>query len=197
MKEILNDYRYALFIGSAMLFIIALVDFIKHAVRSDKKRSGDLSIKHYSDGKPVYAGSEQGMLSYQLDNVYLIGKPDLVLLNEATGKATVIDFKSGRAPAIMNKSHSLQLAAYFLMVENALSLKVDRGVIRYLDDDNKELSIVNDALIMKELGRRLDDLALSKKDMNAGNVPMISRNHKDRYKCNICEFREQCPEAIK
>ena len=136
------------------------------------------------------------MLSYSIDDIYLIGKPDLVMQDKKTKEVFVVDLKSGKAPQTMSSSHVFQLAAYFLMVEKNFSTPVKRGIIRYLDDDNKEHSIENSDNLKNELFEQVRAIADAKKKISKNEVPQLVRNHNVRHRCEVCEFRLECPQVL-
>lgn len=61
----------------------------------------------------------------------LSGKPDYLVRD---GDAIVpVEVKSARAPDQPRYGHVLQLAAYCLLVEESLGVRVERGILKYAD----------------------------------------------------------------
>jgi len=197
MMEFIAGHKLVFAALIAVISAIIVFDFLYNLRKHRVSRSRELFKKSYGDGDLVYGGESSGMLSCRLGEVYLIGKPDIVLQNSQTKKAFVVDLKSGKAPEKMKPSHELQLAAYFIMVEKNFPVQVEKGIIRYLDDGNKELSVANTPDLRNILELRVRDIAAAKKLINEGVTPPLSRNHNDPKKCRNCEFRTGCPDAIK
>jgi len=197
MREFFLEYKLVILTVSAILFALIFIDVVFRSAKHKIKKKKDFYKKNYGDGVVIYAGSAGGLLSYQIDDtVGLIGKPDLVMQDKKTKEVFVVDLKSGKAPLEMEKYHAFQLAAYFLMVEKNFSLPVKRGIIRYLDDDNKEHSVENSDELKNELFEQVRAIADAKKKISKNEVPQLVRNHNVRHRCEVCEFRLECPQVL-
>jgi CRISPR/Cas system-associated exonuclease Cas4 (RecB family) len=177
---------------SGAVFVLVAAQFFRGITRHSKDKAETFYKKNYGEGDLVFAGETGRLLACRVGDVYLTGKPDLVLRDKNSGRAVIIDLKSGRAPAEMKPWHSLQLAAYFMLVESNLGMKADRGIIRYLDDGNKELTVDNTEGLAVKLKNRISDIAAHKAD--ASSVP--ARNHCDPKRCLRCEFKTECRSAL-
>ncbi|PKM92683.1 MAG: hypothetical protein CVU80_02090 [Elusimicrobia bacterium HGW-Elusimicrobia-4] len=196
MREFFLEYKLVILIVSAILFVLIFIDVVFHSAKHKIKKQKELYKKNYGNGVVIYAGTDGGLLSYQIDDIYLIGKPDLVMQDKKTKEVFVVDLKSGQSPSEMKKYHAFQLAAYFLMVEKFFSVSVKRGIIRYLDDDNKEHSIKNSAQLKNELLERVRAIADAKKKIEKGEVPQLVRNHNVQHRCDVCEYKSECPQML-
>lgn len=196
MREFFVEYRLFILTVAVVFFAMTILDIFYKTVKYRIKQKKEFYKKNYGDGDIVYAGLDSGLLSYYIDDICLTGKPDLVMKNRKTKEVFVVDLKSGHAPAEMSSYHTLQLAAYFLMVEKNFSVPVKRGIIRYLDAGNKEHSIENTAELKEKLLQRVHAIASAKSEIEKGNNPQLVRNHSVRHRCAACEFRRECSQAI-
>ena len=115
----------------------------------------------------------------------LTGKPDYLV---ADGDEIIpVEVKSGRAPAQPYPSHTLQLAAYCLLVEACYGRQPPYGIIKY-DDGAFEVDYT--AALEDDLLAMLEDM---RADLDAGDAP---RNHEDVRRCRACGYRAQCDEYI-
>lgn len=197
MREFFLEYKLVILTVSVILFVLIFVDIIFKSAKHKIKKKKEFYKKNYGDGTVIYAGTEAGLLSYPVDDaVCLIGKPDLVMQDKKTKEVFVVDLKSGTVPLEMSKYHSIQLAAYFLMVEKSFFSPVKRGIIRYLDDDNKEHSVENSAQLKNELLKRVREIADAKKKIMRDEVPQLVRNHNVQHRCKACEYKSECPQVL-
>jgi len=115
----------------------------------------------------------------------LVGKPDYLVRQ---GDAVVpVEVKSSLAPAQPWAGHVLQLAAYCLLVEEALGARVTHGILRYAD---KQFAIPYTPELKAALLRALGDMRAA---LAAGDAP---RNHHDAARCARCGLREACDERL-
>ena len=197
MREFFFEYKLVILTVSAILFALIFIDVVFRSAKHKIKKKKDFYKKNYGDGTIIYAGSDGGLLSYQIDDtVSLTGKPDLVMQDKKTKEVFVVDMKSGASPEEMSKYHALQLAAYFLMVEKNFSTPVKKGVIRYLDDGNKEHSVENTEELKNELFERVNQIASAKKLLEKGALPQLVRNHNVPHRCKVCEFASECQQVL-
>ena len=117
----------------------------------------------------------------------LVGRPDYLV--ETDDGIIPVEAKSAKMPASRRPydSHVFQVAAYCLLVEDALGARVPYGVIRYRDgeiqvDYTPEL---RDAL--------LEVIAEMRAARAAGDV---HRSHDERGRCANCSMRGVCDEAL-
>ena len=118
----------------------------------------------------------------------LRGKPDYLLQNEDDALIPV-EVKSSAAPASGQPydSHVLQLAAYFLLVEEALNEAPPYGLIRYR---NRSVRVLNApplrARLLKTMRRMRGQLA----------DESVSRNHAQAKGCARCSVAHACDERL-
>lgn len=115
----------------------------------------------------------------------ITGKPDYLV--RAGDAITPVEVKSSPAPAQPWPGHVLQLAAYCLLVEEALGARVRRGIIQYAD---KRFVVDYTPALRAELLRVVDEMRLA---LREGDV---HRDHADPGRCARCGVREVCDERL-
>ncbi len=116
---------------------------------------------------------------------HLVGKPDYLV---RSGDAiTPVEVKSGRAPAQPWDSHVLQLAAYCLLVEEALGARVTQGILCYSD---KQFTIPYTPALKSAL------LAILGEMRQALSTGTAHRNHNQAARCARCGVRGACDERL-
>jgi len=115
----------------------------------------------------------------------LTGKPDYLVADGAD--VIPVEVKSHRAPAQPYPSHTLQLAAYCLLVEECYGRRPPYGIIKYGDhafevDYTPEL----EDELLATIERMRADLA-------GGNV---TRSHDEPRRCRACGYRQQCDQRL-
>ncbi len=196
MNPFISEHKIGFVLVIAGIVSVILLDFFRSLKKHGAARKKEIFRKSYGAGELIYGGEGGGLLSCRVGDVYLIGKPDLVMRDTATGRVFVVDLKSGRAPESMSPSHKLQLAAYFMLVEKNFPFMAEKGIIRYLDDGNKELSVANSPELKSMLAARVNGIAAAKEAVSAGAIPALTRNHCDAKKCRNCEFKSKCPDPV-
>jgi CRISPR-associated exonuclease Cas4 len=118
----------------------------------------------------------------------LSGKPDY-LLDDESGGLIPVEVKSGAAPRTGKPydSHLMQLAAYFLLVEDALGRSAPYGLIRYKD---RTLRVANTEKLRAAL---LDLLERMRESLRHGAA---RRNHSQTRRCAGCSVAEACDERL-
>jgi CRISPR-associated exonuclease Cas4 len=115
----------------------------------------------------------------------LTGKPDYLV---ADGAALIpVEVKSGRAPTQPYASHVLQLAAYFLLVEECYGQRPPHGIVKYT---NLVFEVDNTPELEQEV---LDTIENIRADLAAGNAP---RDHDDPRRCRACGQRRNCSQCL-
>jgi CRISPR-associated exonuclease Cas4 len=140
--------------------------------------AGDIVYEDTSDDESEVLYSE----TYRL-----CGKPDY-LLEEADGLVPV-EVKSSFAPRNRQPyaSHLMQLAVYFLLVEDVLEQEAPYGLIRYRD---RTLRVENTA----ELREQLLELVAEMQDILADGE--AHRSHKSARRCAGCSVAYACAERL-
>lgn len=106
------------------------------------------------------------------------GKPDLLLRD---GNALVpVEVKSYNAPEEPYASNLMQLAAYFLLIEENYDARPDYGIIRYAD---RSICVENSRKLRGMLLRTLSDMRGWD-----GSLPKCNRGGR----CAACGFRDAC-----
>lgn len=113
------------------------------------------------------------------------GKPDYLV--RAGDTVTPVELKSSPAPPQPWPGHVLQLAAYCLLVEEALGARVTQGIIQYAD---QRFVVEYTPALKAELLRIVGEMRTA---LDAGDA---HRNHADRRRCARCGVREACDERL-
>lgn len=115
----------------------------------------------------------------------LSGKPDYLVRD---GDLVVpVEVKSSAAPARPRDGHVLQLAAYCLLVEEQMGVRVQRGIIQYAD--RRFVIDYTPALHARLLGT----VEAMRGDLEAGGA---ARSHNQPGRCRSCGVREACDESL-
>lgn len=115
----------------------------------------------------------------------LTGKPDYLVREGAN--LIPVEVKSRAAPPAPYRSHVMQLAAYGLLVEEALGAPAPYGLIHYRD---RTFRVALTPALRAEL---LDVLAAMRRDASARSV---RRSHAQPERCTHCGFRDACDDAL-
>jgi CRISPR-associated exonuclease Cas4 len=185
-------YLYAAFL------LLACVAAVAHIIARGRARVSGLPA-----GKLVYSdtGFAVGGIAPALTNAEgerqeralvsrrygLTGRPDYLV---RTDEGVVpVEAKSTRRPAngLPYDSHLMQLAAYCLLVEDALNENVPYGVMRYADGEVR-------VEYTPELRETL--LELIEEIREARDADEVHRSHDEPQRCARCGYREVCDEAL-
>ena len=140
-------------------------------------------------GEVSYAdASGQAQEPFISKRLLMAGKPDY-LMKDRNGDLIPIEVKSSNAPRAGRpyESHLMQLAAYFLLLEDVLQRPVPYGLIRYR---NRTLRVAN----TDELRSRLMDLIAQMRRLMARDV--ARRNHNRPQRCSRCSVAHACDERL-
>jgi CRISPR-associated exonuclease Cas4 len=140
-------------------------------------------------GEVAYAdASGQAQEPFISKRLLMAGKPDY-LMKDRNGDLIPVEVKSSNAPRAGRpyESHLMQLAAYFLLLEDVLQRPVPYGLIRYR---NRTLRVAN----TDELRSRLMDLIAQMRRLMARDV--ARRNHNRPQRCSRCSVAHACDERL-
>jgi len=140
-------------------------------------------------GEVSYAdASGQAQEPFISKRLLMAGKPDY-LMKDRNGDLIPVEVKSSNAPRAGRpyESHLMQLAAYFLLLEDVLQRPVPYGLIRYR---NRTLRVAN----TDELRSRLMDLIAQMRRLMARDV--ARRNHNRPQRCSRCSVAHACDERL-
>ena len=180
-------------IFSRILEIVALIwligasfflfDVLKHLQVSQRLRNlysiGKASIEYSDD-------MEKDTKLLESTKMGIRGRPDYIL--EEHGEYIPVEVKTGRVPMGPHFSHILQLAAYFVLVEEHYGKRPSHGFIRY--GEEKEFRIDFDNKLENILKGKINEMRVCMHEKEA------HRNHRRRNKCKYCSRREGCPERL-
>lgn len=138
----------------------------------------------------VFYEDASGRAQEQLFSKRLLmaGKPDY-LMKDRNGELIPVEVKSSNAPRAGRpyESHLMQLAAYFLLLEDVLQRPPPYGLIRYR---NRTLRVAN----TDELRARLMDvIAQMRRLMSRGGA---QRSHNRAQRCSRCSVAHACDERL-
>ncbi|MCA1554796.1 MAG: CRISPR-associated protein Cas4 [Chloroflexi bacterium] len=115
----------------------------------------------------------------------LTGKPDYLVRD---GRRVIpVEVKSRSAPASPYRSHVMQLAAYCLLVEDALGASAPYGFVHYRD---KTFRVEFTSALRAEL------LSLLVEMREAQHASVVHRDHDVAARCARCGFQEMCGESL-
>ncbi|MCL2376209.1 MAG: Dna2/Cas4 domain-containing protein [Defluviitaleaceae bacterium] len=97
--------------------------------------------------RPIYQDGKGGKL-LRSEKHNLRGKPDFVFKNIITGRLVPMELKSGEVEDEPRHGDIMQLAAYFLIIEEAMGKRPKKGYLRY---KNAMFKIKNTARLHKAL----------------------------------------------
>ncbi len=123
----------------------------------------------------------------------LTGKPDYLVADGAD--VIPVEVKSSRAPVLRLRSgqaqpyssHTLQLAAYCLLVEQCYGRRPPYGIVKYAD---RTFEVDYTPELENELLATLDQM---RADLADGGAP---RSHDEPRRCRACGYRSQCDDRL-
>jgi CRISPR-associated exonuclease Cas4 len=117
----------------------------------------------------------------------LTGRPDYLV--RTRDGIIPVEVKSARRPAGGRPYHShlMQLAAYCLLVEDALGARVPYGVVRYAD---AEVRVEYTDELREILLETLEEIR------EARDAEDVHRSHDERRRCASCGYRDVCDESL-
>jgi CRISPR-associated exonuclease Cas4 len=186
-----------IYLASALV-VLLLVTLIAHAASRRATRRAGLpkgqllySDTGYAVGRIAPAEKNREGVKQErplISKAYgLVGRPDYLV---RTDEGVVpVEVKSTRCPpgGRAYDSHTMQVAAYCLLVEDAVDERVPYGIIRYADC---EVVIDYTQELRDELMLLLDEMR------QAREAADVHRSHTDARRCSGCSMRELCDEAL-
>ena len=134
--------------------------------------------------RQIYADGKGGkMLRCEKHN--LRGKPDYIFRNIITGRFVPMELKSGQVDDAPHHGDLMQLAAYFLIIEDAMGVAPKKGYLRY---KNAMFKVKNTVRLRKAL---LNVVADMRKMLVTGEGQANPSFVNCRYcvaKDTVCEF---------
>jgi len=172
---------------SSVLFVALILLAIGLILLAASSRLGRKS--GMPQGEVAYAdASGQAQEPFISKRLLMAGKPDY-LMKDRNGDLIPIEVKSSNAPRAGRpyESHLMQLAAYFLLLEDVLQRPVPYGLIRYR---NRTLRVAN----TDDLRSRLMDVIAQMRRLMARDV--ARRNHNRPQRCSRCSVAHACDERL-
>jgi CRISPR-associated exonuclease Cas4 len=140
-------------------------------------------------GEVLYEdASGQAEGQFMSKRLLMAGKPDY-LIKDRNGDLIPVEVKSSNAPRAGRPyaSHLMQLAAYFLLLEDVLQRPVPYGLIRYR---NRTLRVDN----TDEMRARLMEVIAQMRRLMARDV--ARRTHNRAQRCSRCSVAHACDERL-
>lgn len=169
-------------VASLLFLLFVLAALCLWVARALRQRSG------LPDGAIIYTDAGKNTRTLVSHRYGLRGKPDY-LLNADNGRVIPVELKSGRMPrnGRPHRSHTLQLAVYFLLVEDVLRREVAYGLVRYKDGsirvEHTDKLRAELLAVVEEMRETLVDRA-------------VQRNHNQAYRCHTCSMAHACTERL-
>jgi len=165
------------------LFLLAIGVILLAVSRRFGRKSG------MPRGEVIYEdASGRGQDQFVSKRLLMAGKPDY-LMKDRNGDLIPVEVKSSNAPRAGRpyETHLMQLAAYFLLLEDVLQRPIPYGLIRYR---NRTLRVAN----TNELRARLMDVIAQMRRLMARDV--ARRNHNRAQRCSRCSVAHACDERL-
>ncbi len=141
-----------------------------------------------SKRKIVYVGDERsGALRLKREGIVLVGKPDFI--KKINGNHIPVEFKSSRPSPAKIEGIKFQLAAYFALIEENYGLAPPYGILEFVGGE--KYKIENTLALKSSLWKKVEEVAEAKR-----YPEVLHRNHHNSRRCQICEFRTVCPQAL-
>jgi CRISPR-associated exonuclease Cas4 len=186
LEELYGTLIAHIFEVIALLWLIGAAFFLYVVLISSKTATKLRKDYGIESGAIEYVDSMDNTTKMLTSDKYrLRGRPDYILKKE--DGLVPVEVKTGRTPKGPLFSHILQLAAYFLLIEENYKTRPPYGIIKYSDRENE---IENDEELNKILIAKLKEMREIFKTKQA------HRNHKRESKCRFCSRREVCPEKL-
>ncbi len=176
----MNASQFMLVVVALLLLALACLLFAKLL----RQRSG------LPGGEVIYEDTSGDESEELYSETYgLIGKPDYLVEAEDGAGIVPVEVKSGAAPRNGRPytSHVMQLAVYFLLVEDVLEEEAPYGLIRYRD---RTLRVENSDELREKL---LDVLAEMREILQDGAA---YRSHNQTRRCAGCSVAYACDERL-
>jgi CRISPR-associated exonuclease Cas4 len=134
-------------------------------------------------GKIVYQDTDGSGTPLFAKNYPLSGKPDYVVLSPE-GVPIPVELKLGADAQEPQRSHIMQLAAYFVILEDLYERSPQYGVLRYA---KREFTIQYTQTLKRKVLRRLAEM----EQCDERRPPMLTGQLLS--KCRVCPFQPICP----
>lgn len=171
-------------IACLLLCLLLLLAFVLLGLSKNQRRHSGLPR-----GDVIYEDAS-GLTKDELysKRAGLSGKPDY-LLRDSEANLIPVEVKSGAAPSNdrPHESHLMQLAVYFLLIEDDIKGNSPYGLIRYR---NRTVRVDND----DELRRRLFEVIAQMRKHLAREE--AHRTHEQANRCARCSMAHACDERL-
>ena len=101
-----------------------------------------------------------------------------------------IEFKSTHPSPAKIGGIKFQLAAYFELIRENYGIAPPYGVLEFADGEKYQIE--NTSALRDRLWKKVGAIASARRHPGT-----LRRNHNNRRRCQICEFRTICPQAFR
>ncbi|HEY7356747.1 MAG TPA: PD-(D/E)XK nuclease family protein [Ktedonobacterales bacterium] len=150
--------------------------------RQEKK-----AAQRLPEGKIVYQDADGTGEPLLATGYPLSGKPDYVIL-APDGSPIPVELKLSSDSEEPQRHHVMQLATYFVILEDLYAQPPAYGVLRYA---NKDFTIQYTDALKRKVLRRLAEL----ERCDEQHPPALA--HQDPGKCQTCPFQPICPIGLR
>jgi len=175
------DWVYGFFSLFWLVLSLLMAYFEREQGRQSSMMKGMLNL----EGQVVYVGDDNAPV-LRSEASGLSGRPDLIL--RQGDDLVPLELKSGRTPRGPLFSHILQVGAYCILVSDVYGKRVEKGIIRYPEQDFDVDYDENLEALVREKLQEMEALELSGE---------VRRNHQRKGKCDHCSRLDACSQAIR
>ncbi len=137
----------------------------------------------------VYIGDKHGKaLRLKKEGIILTGKPDFI--KKIDGGYIPVEFKSSNPSPAKIEGIKFQLAAYFELIKENYGIAPPYGVLEFAGGEKYQIE--NTTALRDRLWKEVEAIAGARR-----HPENLRRNHNNRRRCQICEFRTICPQALR
>jgi CRISPR-associated exonuclease Cas4 len=155
--------------------------------RQEQQAAQRQAARHLPEGKIVYQDADGTGQPLLATSYPLSGKPDYVIV-APDGTPIPVELKLTIASEEPQRHHVMQLAAYFVILEDLHAQPPAYGVLRYA---NKDFTIPYTDALKRQVLRRLAEL----ERCDEQHPPLLS--HQLPSKCQTCPFQPICPIGLR
>jgi CRISPR-associated exonuclease Cas4 len=174
----------ALFLAALFLLALSIALGLWHAARKTIAQAGlSVHARVIASDTGAWKSLERPLFSSRYQ---LTGKPDYIV--QVNGATIPVEVKPNRVAREPYESDVLQLAAYGLLIQEALGAAPAFGLLKYRDE-------VFQIALTDELRAQL--LAVMDQMRRDFAVRDVAASHSQSQRCRACGYRDQCGQAIK
>ncbi|HEY7348958.1 MAG TPA: PD-(D/E)XK nuclease family protein [Ktedonobacterales bacterium] len=171
----------------AALLILLLNEHRARRRQPRPARQERKAAQQLPEGRIVYQGVDGTGEPLLATSYPLSGKPDYVILSPE-GMPIPVELKLTIESEEAQRHHVMQLAAYFVILEDLYDRPPTYGVLRYA---NKDFTIQYSEALKRKVARRLAEM----EHCDEQHPPTLT--HQLPSKCHACPFQPICPIGLR